>query len=143
MFETREGVIHFFRSKTFCPTEPKKIEGEPFFVSQKFWYQKIFGEKGGEYQEFPSENFCLTLPKKFVGNPFVLHYFWVSTNLMLQRAKSRFSVEKFFYHSAENFRRRPLLFLINFGYRKTLMIGERVIHVFRSKFFVAHWPKKS
>ena len=63
-----------------------------------------------EYQEFPSEILCFTLPKTFVGNPLVFHYFWVSTNFMLQlqRAKSRFSVEKFFSHSAENFRRRRL-----------------------------------
>ena len=46
LFETREGVIHFFRSKTFCPTEPKKIVGEAFFVSHNFWYRKNFWRRG-------------------------------------------------------------------------------------------------
>ena len=57
-------------------------------------------------------------------------HFWVSTNFMHQRVKSRFSVEVFLSHSAENFRRRPLYFVISFGYRKTLRIRERVITFF-------------
>ena len=54
---------------------------------------------------------------------------------------SQFSVENFLSHSAENFRRRPLYFFINFGYRKMLGIREGVTHVFRSKIFCLTVPK--
>ena len=44
----------------------------------------------------------------------------VSKNFMLQRVMSRFFVEIFLSHSAENFRRGTLYCCINFGYRKSL-----------------------
>ena len=48
--------------------------------------------------------------KNTLGNPFVFHYFWVSTNLMLQRVKSRFSVENVLSQSAEKFVGDPFSF---------------------------------
>ena len=96
------------RRKIFVSQCRKKSKGNSSLFHRNSGTEKKYGEEGLEYQEFPSEILCLTLPKNFVGNPLVVHYFWVSTNFMLQRAKSRFSVEKIFSHSAENFRRRPL-----------------------------------
>ena len=54
---------------------------------------------------------------------------------------ARFSVENILSHSAEKLRRRPLWFIINFGYRKMLGIRESLIHVFRSKIFCLTEPK--
>ena len=48
--------------------------------------------------------------KNTLGNPFVFLYFWVSTNLMLQRVKSRFSVENVLSHSAEKIVGDPFSF---------------------------------
>ena len=59
-----------------CLTVPKNFVGEPFCVSQNFWYRKnlwIRGGRGGggrEYHDFLSKVFCLTVPKIFVGEPF-------------------------------------------------------------------------
>ena len=72
--------------------------------------EKLHGEEGGEYQKFASEDVCLNLPKNFLGNPLVFHYFWVSTSFMLQRVKSRFSVENVLSHSAEKFVGDPFSF---------------------------------
>ena len=44
--------------------------GEPFFVSQNFWYRKNLRIRGGGYHDFLSKLFCLTVPKNFVGEPF-------------------------------------------------------------------------
>ena len=112
-------VIHFFRSKTFCPTEPKKIVGEAFFVSHNFWYRKKFMEKReGSIRSFRRKFFVSLCRKKFVGNPFVLHYFWVSTNLMLERTKSQFSFENFFLTKPKTFVGDPFSFSLNSGMEK-------------------------
>ena len=37
----KEGVSRFSVEICFCLTEPEKFVGEPFCVSEKFWYQKI------------------------------------------------------------------------------------------------------
>ena len=64
------------------------------------------------YQDFPSNNFSLTVPKKFVGQPCcaVVRIFPVAKKFMDKMGGlSRFSVEKFFSHSAEKIRRATLL----------------------------------
>ena len=48
--------------------------------------------------------------KNTLGNPFVFHYFWVSTNLMLERTKSQFSFEIFFLTKPKTFVGDPLVF---------------------------------
>ena len=63
----------------------------------------------GEYQDLPS-NFFLTVPNS-VGEPFcAMFQKYSGSEKVLDKKKgggrvSRFSVEKFLYHSAENFRR--------------------------------------
>ena len=64
-------------------------------------------KRGVEYQDFPSKTFCLPAPRNFVGNPFSVSLLssagevWTREGLGV----SRFSVEIFVSHSAENFRR--------------------------------------
>ena len=38
--------MSLFPSKFFCPKSPKNIVGEPFFVSEMFWYQKFVDNRG-------------------------------------------------------------------------------------------------
>ena len=65
-----------FPPKTFCLTVPKNFVGELFFVSQNFWYRKIFGRSGGgECQEFRSKFFSLNLPGNFVAEPISVSLF--------------------------------------------------------------------
>ena len=62
----------------------------------------------GKHQDFPSKNFSLTVPKKFVGQPCcaVFQKHSGSEKVYGKRGGvSRFSVDKFFSHSAEKFRR--------------------------------------
>ena len=73
-------------------------------------------DKRGEYQDFPSNIFFLTVPKISVGEPFCFTKFLVSKKLMDKRGGmerregvSRFSVQKFFSHSYDKFRRGTLL----------------------------------
>ena len=37
---------HVFPSNFVCPKSPKNIVGEPFFLSEIFWYQKFFDNRG-------------------------------------------------------------------------------------------------
>ena len=64
--------IKIFRQKFLVP-HCRKISqgnGEPFFVSQHFWYRKKIMDERGEYHDFMSKVFCLTVPKNFVREPF-------------------------------------------------------------------------
>ena len=65
----RGGVYHDFPLKLFCLTVPKNFVGEPFGVSENFWYRKILCFRG-LCHDFPSKIFCLKVPKNFVEQPF-------------------------------------------------------------------------
>ncbi len=70
-------------------------------------------ERGwGEHQDFPSKNFSLTVPKNFAGQLCCAVFLKScgSENFMNKGGGgvSRFSVEKFFSHSAEKIRRATL-----------------------------------
>ena len=68
--------ISLFSVELFFVSVPKKIGGEPFCVSKKFWYRKFPCIVGGgsitdlESVTVSSKIFCLTVPKNFVGEPF-------------------------------------------------------------------------
>ena len=74
---------------------------------RKFQVAKNSMDKRGGYQEFPMEIFCLTVPKNFVGEHFCAVFQKNSGRQKdhgLERGGvSRFSVEKFLFHNAENF----------------------------------------
>ena len=94
----------------FCLTVPKKLVGEPFCAVFQKISKKFMDKGGGEFQDFLSKIFCLTVPKISVGGGGVWSF---SVSLVSGIEKvwirgeggvSRFSIENFLSHSAENFR---------------------------------------
>ena len=66
-----EGEYQDFPSKIFCLTIPKNFVGEPFGVSENFWYRKNICFRGLCHDfRFSEDFFCLTVPKIFAGEPF-------------------------------------------------------------------------
>ena len=59
-------------------------------------------EKTGEYQDLPSKIFCLTVPKIFVGESFTVALISGTGKVWIRRGVSRFYVENFLSHGAEN-----------------------------------------
>ena len=80
--------------------------------------------------------------ENFVGEPIRFSLFWVSATFMLQRFKSRFSVEIFSSQGADKFCRGTLLCFTDFLASKTFMEkkgGE--YQEFPSKGFCLTLPK--
>ena len=79
---------------------------------RKFPVAKKFMDKRGGYEDFPSNFFCLAVPKNAVGEPFSLSLISGIEKAWMRwwggGGVSRFSVENFMSHSAENFRRATL-----------------------------------
>ena len=128
---------------------PKNFVGESFSVSLISGIEKFWIRGGREYRDFPSKIFYLTVPKIFVGELFcAVSKFTVGKKFMDKRGGggggggvSRFSVENFLSHSAENFRRGILHCCINFGYRKGLDKRGGGPQDFPSKIFCLTVPK--
>ena len=96
-------------------------------------------KRGGSIKIF-RQNFSVSQCRKIPqGNPLLLHQFRVSKKFGKEEGGvSRYSVENFLSHSAENFRRRILFCCIIFGYRKSLdKRGEGRIKIFQRNFFVS------
>ncbi len=117
------GVYQKFPSKILCLTVPTKISvGESFIVALLSGIEKVW-RRGGVYQKFPSKILCLTVPTKIsVGESFIVALLSGIEKVWRRGGEvSRFSVNNFLSHSAdENFRRRILYCCITFGYRKSL-----------------------
>ena len=61
---------------------------------------------GGEYQVFPSKIFCLTVPIIFVGEFLNVALITGTEKVWIRGGGvSRYSVEKFLFHTGEKFRR--------------------------------------
>ena len=59
-------AYHDFPSKLFCLTIPKNFVGEPFGVSENFWYRKSLWIRGGKgVSRFSVENFLSHSAEKF------------------------------------------------------------------------------
>ena len=73
----KKGLPMIPVSKNFCLRVPKNFLGEPFCVSESFWYRIIFWIRGGDCQDILSEIFCRTVPKSIIAEPFcaVFQYF--------------------------------------------------------------------
>ena len=56
---------HDFPLKNFCLIVPKNFVGEPFCVSQNFWYRKILWMRGEESHDFLSKKFLSHSDEKF------------------------------------------------------------------------------
>ena len=78
----------------------------------------------------------------FVKKPFCFPEIF-RKNLWIRGGISRFSVEIFMSHSAENFRKEILLFLRKFLVSKSFMDEKGGITFFRRKFFVSQCRKIS
>ena len=121
------GGYHDFPSKSFCLTVPKYFIGEHFAVSEKFFYRKS-KEGGGE---------------SLWRNPSVFQKISdIEKNLGTRGGISRFSVEIFMSHSAENFRKGILLFLRKFLVSKSFMDEKRGLSRFPVKIFWSHSAEK-
>ena len=72
--------------------------------------EKVMDKREGEVSRFLSKSFCLTVPKNAVGELFSLSLVSGIEEVWMRGwgGVSRFSVEKFFSHSAEKFRRATL-----------------------------------
>ena len=83
------------------------------------------------------------MPKNFVGEPFSVSLIAGTEKVWMSEwgGPSRFSVENFLSHSAENFRRAILQCCNNFGYRKSLDKKGGGIKIFRRKFSVSQCRK--
>ena len=53
-----------------CLRVLKNFVGEPFSVSQNFWYRKSLWIRGGGGITIFRRSFCLTVPKNFIGEHF-------------------------------------------------------------------------
>ena len=73
-------------------------------------------------QEFPLKRFCLTVSKNSVGESFTVALIWGTERVWIRAGCgviSKFFLEKFSSHSAENFRRGIFYCCIKLGYRKS------------------------
>ena len=95
-----------------------------------------------------ASRFCLnflshrTETKSFVKEPFCFpEIFWYRKNLWIRGGISRFSVEIFMSHSAENFRKEILLFLRKFLLSKSFM-DKKGVSRFSVENFLSHSAEK-
>ena len=84
----KKGVSRF-SVEVFSSQIAEKYRGRPFCVSEMFWFQKFFDNKG---ITFLVEIFCVTLPKIIVGEPVcVSELFWFQ-NLLDNRGITILSI---------------------------------------------------
>ena len=117
------GLLRFSNEKKIPATVPKKIVGEPFGVSENFWYRKMLGIREDGHHDFPSKLFCLTVPKHFVEEPLCVSETLAYRKIVCikwVRGISRFSVRIFLSHRTEKVRRGTLP-----GFRKILLVSEK------------------
>ena len=105
---------HDFLSKNCCVTVPKNFVGEPFCVSQSFWYRTIYG-KEGEGRKVYHDNLSFSLShsteKLRRGNFLLYTKILLSKYIMDKRwgmkegGVSRNSVKKILSQSTEKLRR--------------------------------------
>ena len=131
----RKGEYQDFSWKTFCLTVPKNFVVEPFSVSLISGTEKVWIREGGEYQDFPSKLFCLTVPKISVGESFTVAIISNIEKVWIRGGSIKVFREKFFFHSAEKYRRETFKCFTNFGYRKSLDRGGKEYQDFPSEFF--------
>ena len=67
--DVNKGGGHHDPRQFFWLTVPKKIVGEPFWVSEVL-QSKNFMHRRGKGFTFSAGSFCLTVPKRFVDEPF-------------------------------------------------------------------------
>ena len=141
---TRGVGISRFSVEIFLSHSAETFRRGTFQFVTNFGYRKNLDNRGeGECQDFPSKTFCLTVPKIFVGELFSVSLIsgtekvWIIEGVGV----SRFSVEFFLSHSAENFRRGVLCCCIISASEKVWIGGGGEYQDFPSKFFCLTVPK--
>ena len=140
------GSIKIFRRKFFVSQCRKISYGKPSVLCfRKFPVAKKYMDKGGGIKIFRRKPFVSQCQKISYLKPSALCFkkFPVAKKFMDKRGGgvSRFSVENFLSHSAENFRRGIFYCCIDFGYRKSLDKRGGEYQDFPSKIFCLTVPK--
>ena len=116
------GGYHNFPSRSFFLTVPKYLIGEHFGFSEKILHRKFSSIGGGHHgfvEIFLSHR---TETKSFVKEPFCFpENFWYRKIFWIRGGISRFLVEIFLSHSAENFRWGRLRCIGKFRVSKNFM----------------------
>ena len=99
----KKGDITFFRWR-FLSQVTENIVGEPFCVSEMFWYQKFLDNRGITFLPI---FFCLTSPKIIVEEPFCVSELLWFQSLLDNRGITILSIVLFLSHSAEKFVENP------------------------------------
>ena len=111
-----------------------------FLVAKKFMDKRGRGVSRFSVEFFGSQR---TETKSFVKEPFCFpQYFWYRKNMWIRGGLSRFSVEIFMSHTAENFHKGILLFLRKFLFSKSFM-NEKGVSRFSVKNFWSQCRKIS
>ena len=139
-FMDKGGGYHDFPSKFFSHCT-EIFNWRTLCCFRKILLWKIFMHRR-EHHGFV-EFFCLTGPKRkaFKRNPSIFQKFSGIEKKLWIRGISRFSVEIFMSHSAENFRQGILLFLRKFLGSKSFKDEKGGITFFRRKFLVSQCRK--
>ena len=106
--------------------------------------KKFMDKRVGNYKGFPSKIVCLTVTKNFVGQILSVSLVSGIEKFYASEFMPRFFVENILSHSAEIFRRGPLLCCVSEKNRwpKSLRIRERGKHQdSQSKVFCLKMPK--
>ena len=104
------GGVSGFSTEKFLSHSPENLRRESFIVALISGTGKVCRRKG-EYQDFPSKHFCLTVPKISVGESFTVAFISGIEKVWIRggERESRFSMEKFLSHSAENLCRESFI----------------------------------
>ena len=123
---------------------PIKFVEEPFCVSKEFWYRKFSSKGRGSFTVLSKIVLSHRTEKTSPGNYSVFQK--ISSrekNLWIRGGLSRFSVEIFMSHSAENFRKGILLFLRKLLVSKSFIDEKGGITFFRRNFLSHRTETKS
>ena len=102
----RGGGVSRFSVGNFLSQSVEKFRRGSLYCCNNFRCRKNSDKSWGEYQDFSWKTFCLTVPKNFVGASFTVAFFLGVEKVWIRGegggGASRFSVEIFLSHSAEN-----------------------------------------
>ena len=108
--------------RIFLVSVPRKLDGEPFWVSEYSWYLSSINFKNQKgvaaCYNFPSELFCPTVPKHFVETNSVTENFRNVTFLRIGERVALMSVECFSFKVPQFSVGEPLGSQINSGIKK-------------------------
>ncbi len=139
--EKRGGGVTRFSFENFLSHSAESFPRGILCCCILFGYRKSLGKRGGGYQDFPSKVFCLTVPKISVGESFTVALisgseksFWTRGG----RGVSRFSINFFLCHSAENLRRESFTVALISATEKVWMRVSR----YSVENILSHSPEK-